>query len=213
MPGIMPGMADGGVPIVVVRHGEQERTGQDGPLTSRGRTQSAALADAIRLDGTDLLVCSTRVRARQTAEALGRDPLLVPDLDEFRFGERWTWEQADIRDDLALWRPEHRAGDESLAEFQSRVSGALDRLVAHPPRGRIVVCVHSGVIDALLRWALGIPPETAWTVEAHVPHASITEVRHWPWGRHPRGAPRHTLLVRVGDVAHLPPDLRTDVEA
>lgn len=71
------------------------------------------------------------------------------------------------------------------------------------------MCVHSGVIDAILRWAFGGTPDTAWTTEAMAPHASITELRHWPTGRHARGAPRYTVLVRVGDVGHLPADLVT----
>lgn len=41
--------------------------------------------------------------------------------------------------------------------------------------------------------------------ETAVGHASITELHHWPQGRHASGAPSHTLLVRVGDVSHLSP--------
>lgn len=71
------------------------------------------------------------------------------------------------------------------------------------------MCVHSGVIDAILRSAFGGTPDTAWATEAMAPHAAITELRHWPTGRHARGAPRYTVLVRVGDVGHLPADLVT----
>jgi hypothetical protein len=72
------------------------------------------------------------------------------------------------------------------------------------------MCVHSGVIDAILRWVFGLSPNTAWTTEAVVAHGSITELRHWPDGRHAQGAPRHTQLVRLGDVSHLPADLISD---
>jgi 2,3-bisphosphoglycerate-dependent phosphoglycerate mutase len=195
--------------LVLIRHGEQERTGQDGPLTARGCEQAAALVAAIALTSEDILVSSSRQRARQTAACLGPTVEVVDDLDEYRFGPDWSWEHGDQREDLVLWRPEDRSGDESMAEFQQRVDRVVDGLVGRSPAGRIIVCVHSGVIDAILRWAFGIAPDAPWTTEAAVGHASITELWHWPRGRHVRGAPRHTLLVRVGDVSHLAPGLVT----
>jgi broad specificity phosphatase PhoE len=199
-----------GVVLVLVRHGEQERTGQDGPLTARGHRQAAALGAAIAPGATDLLVCSSRQRARQTAELIGPGAEVFDDLDEFRFGSDWSWQHGDAREDLVLWRPEHRFGAESMAEFQRRVDRVVDALVARDPPGRIVMCIHSGVIDAIVRWAFGHTPDTPWTTEVAVPHASITELQFWPMGRHVRGAPRHTLLIRIGDAGHLPPDLRTE---
>jgi broad specificity phosphatase PhoE len=199
-----------GVVLVLVRHGQQERTGQDGPLTPRGLQQAAAAGAAVALTASDLLVSSSRRRARQTAELIGGAAEVFDDLDEFRFGTDWTWQQGDAREDLVLWRPEHRFGDESMAEFQQRVDRVVDALVQRDPPGRIVMCVHSGVIDAIVRWAFGHTPDTPWTIEVAVPHASITELQYWPTGRHLRGAPRHTLLIRVGDAGHLSPDLRTE---
>jgi broad specificity phosphatase PhoE len=96
-----------------------------------------------------------------------------------------------------------------LREFQGRVADALQRLVGEPPSGRLIVVVHSGVIDAALRWAFGLGPDAPWTTEAAVAQASITELHHWPRGRHASGAPSHTLLARLGDVRHLPPELVT----
>jgi broad specificity phosphatase PhoE len=168
------------------------------------------VAGVVSLTAADLFVSSSRLRARQTADALGPAAEVIDDLDEYRFGADWNWQRADQREDLVLWRPEDRAGDESMAEFQDRVDRVLDDLVKRDPPGRVVMFVHSGVIDAVLRWAFGITPDTAWTTEATVAHASITELRHWPNGRHPRGAPRYTVLVRVGDTGHLPADLITD---
>jgi broad specificity phosphatase PhoE len=197
------------ISLTLIRHGEQERSGQDGCLTTRGVRQVEAVARAIALCDADVLVSSPRLRARQTALALRAEPEIVDDLDEFRFGSDWTWEHADQREDLALWRPEHRSGAESLAEFHRRVERAVEALVERRSPGRLVLCVHSGVIDVVLRWAFGISPDTPWTTEAAVGHASITELLHWPAGRHVRGAPRHTVLVRLGDVGHLPDELIT----
>jgi broad specificity phosphatase PhoE len=135
---------------------------------------------------------------------------VVDELAEYRFGPGWTWEQAAAGDDLALWRPEHRSpGGESLREFQARVDGALASLLEDPPAGRLILVVHAGVIDAVVRWAFGSGPDTSWTTEVEVAHASVTELHHWSTAQHPSGSPRHTLLVRLGDVGHLAPDLVT----
>ena len=198
------------VVLLVIRHGEQVRSGQDGPLTERGLRQAQALAGAIALAPGDMVVSSSRLRARQTAEALGAAPEVLDDLDEYRFGPTWDWHLAAQREDLALWRPEHHAGDESMGAFQVRVDRAMEGLVRRTVAGRLIVCVHSGVIDAILRWAFGLAPDTPWTTEAAVPHTSITELVHWPSGRHAQGAPRHTLLVRIGDARHLPAALTTE---
>jgi broad specificity phosphatase PhoE len=201
--------ADGGVVLLLVRHAEQARAGDDGELTPRGRRQAAALGRAVGLTADDRLVSSPLVRARETAAALGRDPVTVAGLAEFRFGPSWKWEQGDRREDLLLWRPEHRlGGGESLLEFGRRVEAAMTALLVAPSPGRVVAVVHSGVIDATLRWALGVPVDAAWVADAEVPLASVTELWHWPTGRQPGGAPRHTTLARLGDTTHLPAGLR-----
>jgi probable phosphoglycerate mutase len=196
--------------LLIVRHGQQERDGDDGPLTKLGREQARLTASAIELTEGDRLVSSTLRRAVQTATAFGREPEQVADLDEFRFGPSWVWEQADAGEDKALWRPDDRMrGGESLREFQFRVEAALATLIDSQGPGRLVVVVHSGVIDAIVRWVFGATPDTPWTTEVEAAQASITELRHWPTGQHADGAARHTHVVRLGDVNHLPAALIT----
>lgn len=196
--------------LVIVRYGQQEHTGQDGSLTERGREQARRVGSVLALTPTDRLVSSTLKRSVQTAGEFGVDLQQVTDLCEFRFGPTWNWQKADNREDLALWRPEHHDEDESLGKFHRRVVSALDHLLTTPPDGRIVLCVHSGVIDVTLRWAFNLSPDDLWMTEAAVPHCSITNLTHWPHGRHASGAPRHTVLDAVGDTRHLPADLITD---
>jgi broad specificity phosphatase PhoE len=145
----MTASADG-VRLLVVRHGQQERDGHDGPLTALGREQATDTAAGIRLAGNDRLVSSGLRRAVQTATALGRAPEQFGDLDEFRFGPQWTWAQADDHQNLALWRPEHRPrGGESLREFQARVEGALVALLNEPPAGELPPILRTPEV----RWA------------------------------------------------------------
>jgi broad specificity phosphatase PhoE len=123
------------VPLFIIRHAEQERIGQDGPLTARGREQATALAAAVSIGADDVLVSSPLLRARQTAEAFGRRPEVYADLAEFRFGPSWDWAQAEDGGHLTLWRPTHGTeGGETLAEFQSRVVRAVG---TSSPRHRV----------------------------------------------------------------------------
>jgi broad specificity phosphatase PhoE len=82
----------------------------------------------------------------------------------------------------------------------------MQTVLRDPPPGRLILVVHAGVLDAVVRWAFGLGPDAPWTTEVAAPHASVTELEHWPRGRHASGARRHTFLARLGDVAHVPPD-------
>ena len=115
------------------------------------------------------------------SEGAGQVPQVqvLADLREFEFGPRWTWELAGEREDLVLWQPEHRAGAESLREFQTRVVAAFESALRRHGGGsveRLVCVIHSGVLDALLRWAFGCTAESPWVI-AH-PVAG-KRAHHW----------------------------------
>ena len=79
--------------IVLIRHGEPEWS-RDGfaignpPLTDRGHHQAAAMADYLRDEQFDEVLCSPLVRARQTAAPLlgllGMPERVDPWLEEIR---------------------------------------------------------------------------------------------------------------------------------
>lgn len=198
--------------LLLLRHGQHDVADGDGPLTSVGERQAAILAGSLSLAPEDVVVSSPLRRALATAAFLRDEVVVVAELAEFRFGRAAPplAEIVEERQDLALWRAGHGfRGGETLRDLQRRVAAVVEGLVARWPARRIVACTHAGVIEASLRWAYGLPADADWVTEAELPHASITELEHWPRGRHPAGAPRHTLIRRVGDVAHLPPELVT----
>lgn len=92
---------------------------------------------------------------------------------------------------------------ESLGECSARVAACCDDLALRYPGGRIAVVCHAGTIDAALRWALGIPPESPWGHEFEIGNAAISEIEFWPRSRVPHGAPRYAHLRRIGDSGHL----------
>jgi broad specificity phosphatase PhoE len=135
---------------------------------------------------------------------LGVQPIIDPDLAEFQF-EIGSFESIQQRPDLILWRPEHRGVEygETLGRFSARVAVFCDKVVERHQSESVAVFAHSGTIDAAIRWALGFSPDSLWQHEFDLATASVTEIKFWPRGRTHGGAPRYSVIQRIGDVAHL----------
>jgi broad specificity phosphatase PhoE len=200
--------------IFLVRHAQSDASVNDGGLTELGLRQAKNLAVALGPTIREALLSSPLRRAVQTASAMNRLFSILDDLQEFRFGAAApdTAEMVAERTDLTLWRSDHGfPGGETLGKFQGRVGRVLEKLVVEHPDGTVVAVTHSGFIDAALRWVYRVSSYADWTTEAVLPNASITEIEHWPSGRHPSGAPAFTLVHRVGDVSHLRAEEITDI--
>ncbi len=169
--------------LVLVRHGQHDLAIDDGPLTNIGIRQSVVLARALHVDGTDAVSSSPWQRARQTVEHFGVHYTVNDHLRGIDFGESFA--------------------GESIGAFLDRVARAMARLTAASISGRVIVCTHSDVIDAALRWARGLDPHRGWTIQSVVCNASTTELEIRP------GAP--AVICRVGDVSYLPAELVTDI--
>ena len=199
--------------LVLVRHGQCEYAIEDGPLSELGRRQAQAVATALEICGDDIICASGLRRAIETAETFGYAINVVEGLREFDFGPQAPAAEAliEARVDLTLWRASDGfSGGETIGSFQKRVNETMEQLVGAYEGRRVIACTHAGFVDAAIRWAYGIGPDGDWLTEAEIPNASITEFEHWLRGRHPEGAPRHTLIRRIGDVVHLSPELRSD---
>ena len=147
--------------ILLARHGETDWNVQrrvqghsDTPLNETGRAQALALAET--LDGAELdaVYSSNLARAFDTAEVVaerkGLRVTAVPELRERNFG---TWE--GLTDSEILERfPAARTGfwgdAETKEEMSARVLGALQRIAAAHPGGRVLVVTHGGPVRALL---------------------------------------------------------------
>ena len=207
-------MSESSARVLLVRHAQHKTSVGESGLTVLGERQAKALAAAIQRGPTDALVSSPMKRAMATAAAFGMTFDVVEGLQEFDFGPEAPDAATMVaeRTDLTIWRADHGfAGGETLSEFQARISTTVEALVSGYPGGTIVAVTHAGVIDAALRWAYALAPDAAWVTEAVLPNASVTEVEHWPSGRRSGGAPRFTLVHRVGDASHLEPELVTEI--
>jgi broad specificity phosphatase PhoE len=154
--------------IVLVRHGETvaNRTGvlsgwSDVRLTVDG-IRSAALLEPLARDAT--VWSSDLRRCQQTAWAAGWSFAVDARLRELNFGllegERFGDIQPDVRDAMFGYRDLPVEGAETIAHFEGRVFGFVDRL----PPGAHVLVTHGGVIRALTRrlgQELTIPPASS----------------------------------------------------
>jgi broad specificity phosphatase PhoE len=155
--------------ILLARHGETDDNREpiriqgrlDTPLNDTGRAQARELADRVAGEGVRALYCSDLVRARETAEIVGRrlglEPVVDPRLAEGDRGELEgrLWEEVAEADPelYAAWR---RAGEgfrfpggESLREQRDRTFAALDDVRAADRLPALVVC-HGGSIRTVL---------------------------------------------------------------
>jgi serine/threonine-protein phosphatase PGAM5 len=114
----------------------------------------------------------------------------------------------EVVDDIAECTPPTRRAEIMAAEDPADAAACklrLDRVFAtyfrpaeRGPRTDLFVC-HGNVIRYLVTRALGVDT-TAW-LEMSVGNASITRIRVEPDGRF--------KVIAVGDVGHIPPNLRT----
>jgi probable phosphoglycerate mutase len=224
------------VEIVLVRHAEPEwvKAGlnvDDPPLTERGHTQAARLAERLSGEHFDEILVSPLTRARQTAspvlEALGRPETVEPWLEEIRNpvwhgtpAEKAEAAYAEDRRRPAVERWNGLPGGEPVRDFVARIrTGATqflhDRgMVAlredlpvwqlDEPGRRILLIAHAGTNSVVICSLLGLQP-TPWEWDRFVlNHASVTRLEALPLGDGYTWS-----LSRLSDVEHLEPGART----
>lgn len=186
--------------IVLVRHGNyvadanaDERLGPHlSPIgVAQAHLAAAALKTLPRFDG---LYASPMLRARDTAAVIGKDA--------------WPERAFEVVDDLAECTPPTTLGDVARHEKPDAMAACkarLDRMYARfftaaegRDRSDLLVC-HGNVIRYLVTRALGVDTN-AWLAMS-IGNASFTTIRIDGDGR--------AHVIAVGDVGHLPPDLRT----
>jgi len=141
------------VSILLIRHGETELNAArvvqpaDTPLSARGRTQAARLAERLSNSGVTAIMTSDLPRAVMTAEALAATTgcALQTDaaLQERNFGALRGVPYAQLREDIfaEAFRP---PGGESWAAFHARVDRAWAKVLTRRAHieGRLAVVTH-----------------------------------------------------------------------
>src|SRR2546425_6900394 len=181
--------------LFAVRHSATEYSrerrfagSRDVPLTTDGRLQVDAVAQALAGAGVATVYTSPLERARVCAELIAKphrlEPRVEPDVREMAFGgwEGITREELPARfpREAEAWRlTPHLVtppGGETLAGVAVRVRAVLDRLVADHAGATVILVSHAVVVRLLVLGALGLGPERLWSVDASP--AGITEIEY-----------------------------------
>lgn len=159
--------------VLLVRHGQTPTTGSTLPgrapglhLSEVGQGQAQAAADRIAaLKDVAAVYASPLERTRETAKPIAAARGLKTQIDrgllECDFGD-WTGSKLKDLMKLPEWQTVQRypsgfrfPNGESFAEMQTRIVGALDKLVARHPGETIVAVSHADPIKAAVAQALG----------------------------------------------------------
>ena len=159
--------------LLLIRHGLPLRIDDAGgpadpALSEEGWDQARKLADWYRDEQIDAVYSSPLRRARETArplaEATGHEVVVDDELAEFDRGFHFYIPLEELK---AAGDPRYREimsgtweADESVEvdpdTFRRVVVGAVERVIAANPGGRVAVVCHGGVVNAYASHVLGI---------------------------------------------------------
>jgi broad specificity phosphatase PhoE len=175
--------------LTLIRHAPSAATRRsafplDEPLDARGLDAARRLATS--LGRFDAAWSGPALRARQTAEALGLQPTVAPELDECDFGS-WrgrTLAELDEEDPIAVaaWMEDPAAaphGGESLLALLERVGGWLEARAGDG--SRTVAVTHAGVIRAAVVCALDAPPLAFWRLDVAPLSRTVLHAHEGRW--------------------------------
>jgi broad specificity phosphatase PhoE len=203
--------------LILLRHAEttanergilQGRT--DYPLSARGVRQARALAAVLAGLDVEVVYASPAGRVAATlapAIELGLPrPIIIAELAEIDLGRVADLSYAEFHtqylpkiDRDVYYRGEYRfPGGESRRDLYERASVAVEEILGGG-WSRALVAAHGGVLSQFIARILGVPFD-GW-VRFRLDNASLARVA---WTEVRPG------LVGFNDLAHLPPELRSD---
>ncbi|MDR1704023.1 MAG: histidine phosphatase family protein [Clostridiales bacterium] len=164
--------------LYVARHGESEYNVQkrfsgsiDIPLNERGFAQAGELAEKLKEVKLDVIVSSSLLRARQTADTINKYhnlPINIrKEFVERNFGvfEGLTWDEGRERypDDWprfeAMGLDDDPPNGETVYQVNDRVRPALDELLERYPDKNVLLVCHGFTARIIHVWAKGLPLE------------------------------------------------------
>ena len=177
--------------LLLIRHAEPDEDARgrcygrlDVGLSPAGLASAGWLAESLRAVELDAVYVSPRLRAVQTAAALGASPTVDDRLRELDFGhfEGRTYDEIE-REQPEFFRSWMETptlvrfpGGESYAELRERVAAAVGDIVAANDDKTVALVSHGGVIRAALAVALGLPDDRAFALALGYARISIVDV-------------------------------------
>ena len=176
--------------LLLIRHAEPDEDARgrcygrlDVGLSPAGLASAERLAESLRAVELDAVYVSPRLRAVQTAAALGAsrmdDRLRELDFGEFE-GRTYDEIEREHPEFFRSWMETPTLvrfpGGESYGELRQRVSAALADIVAANDNRTVALVSHGGVIRAALAIALGLPDDRAFALALGYARISIVDV-------------------------------------
>ncbi len=206
--------------LYLIRHGQAlssvENTFKDTGLSPRGVVQVERLRDRLIATGeitADVLIVSTMLRARQTAEilspAFNLSMIFDDNIQEWRRGEAEALETVSAEEYLAQFetvaldqKPFFQAmlGAETWSQFLLRGATALNHIIHEYAGKTIVLICHGGIVECSLISFLGLSSFHYPKVYFNTHYASIT---HWWHTQHSKDVAPDWVLERFNDTMHL----------
>ena len=198
--------------LVLVRHGATvwNASGycqghKDVALSDVGTRQVELLRDKLSGYRFDQAFASPLLRAQQTAQGIGYEPEILPDLIEI---DRGHWEGHEADEIQRRWGKLHKQwyddpaglampGGEAFDDLWARAERVAERLESEPGE-TILAAAHKAFNRVLVAVMTGLPSRGVWQIPQ--PQASCNVLVRTDAGW------KATL---VGDVAHLPAELRS----
>ena len=203
--------------LYFIRHGQTEFSREnrfcgsiDPPLNEVGLRMAEAFGGAYADRRWDAIYSSPSLRARQTAAALARrvgvDPILDDGLREISYGE---WEglrhedaKAQFPEVYAYWAEDTASrstpGGETAFQVAARAAPVLERIKREHAEGRVLIVSHKATIRILTCALLGMDVRL-FRDRIGQPVAAVAKFEIKKSG---------PMLALLGDVSHLPPELK-----
>ncbi len=177
--------------LLLIRHAEPDEDARgrcygrlDVGLSPAGLASAERLAESLRAVELDAVYVSPRLRAVQTASALGASRTVDDRLRELDFGqfEGRTYDEIE-REHPEFFRSWMETptlirfpGGESYAELRERVAAAVGYIVEANTDKTVALVTHGGVIRAALAVALGLPDDRAFALALGYARLSIVDM-------------------------------------
>ncbi|GAC1385432.1 MAG: histidine phosphatase family protein [Ktedonobacteraceae bacterium] len=202
--------------LYLIRHGQAmnvvQKTIGNTELSPLGVKQAERLRDRLAATGeiaADVLIASTMLRAKQTAEilasALALPVILDSEVEEWRDGhaEEWSLEEYKTKFDAVEFDQKpyfHITPDaENWIQFMLRAGTALNRITRQYEGKTIVIVCHGGIIDSSFISFLGMSTFQFPRAFFNTHNTSIT---HWLRDSY-LNLPTSWILECYNDVMHL----------
>lgn len=204
--------------LYIIRHGQAlsaaQRTVGNTRLSPLGILQAERLRDrlaATREIAADVLISSTLLRARHTAEivapALGLPIIFDDEIQEWRDPEDAEGQSekkygAGFRDTPFDQKPFYKftPNTESWSQFMLRACTALNRITREHEGKTIVLICHGGIVDASFLFFFGLSTLQFPSAFFNTRNTSIT---HWRNTSYVNAFPPTWVLQKYNDTMHL----------